>query len=104
MVVGSLGKPFGLGQLKVVAESVSGPASYPSGGFSVAFDELRQVHAAIVIAGGGYLAEVAGVSGNTVTIVVRYFDYDAAADGVAIEIPAGTDLSAVSFWVIAIGE
>jgi len=58
----------------------------------------------VVIASGGYKAEVAGISGNTITVVVRYFDYDASGDGVAIEVPSGADLSGVTFYVIAVGE
>jgi hypothetical protein len=84
--------------------SVSGPSSYATGGFTVTINDLSRVDDAVVIAGGGYLAEVASISGNTVTIVVRYFDYPATSAGTAVEVPAGTDLSGVVFRIIAIGE
>lgn len=89
---------------KLVAKAVTGPASYSTGGFAVSFPELRVVHAALVVGGGGYKAEIASISGNTVTIRVLYYDYAAAAAGPAIEVPAGTDLSGVTFYVLAIGE
>jgi len=89
---------------KLVVRQVSGPASYATGGFTVSFPELRAVHYAVATATGGYLAEVASISGNSVTIKVLYFDYDAAADGPAIEVPAGTDLSTVTITIIAVGE
>jgi hypothetical protein len=84
--------------------SVAGPTSYATGGFTVTIEDLSRIEDAVVIAGGGYLAEVASISGNTVTIVVRYFDYAATAAGTAIEVPSGTDLSGVTFRIIAIGE
>jgi len=86
------------------AGRVSGPTSYPTGGFTVTIADLARIEDAVVIAGGGYKAEVVSISANTLTILVRYYDYPAAAAGVAIEIPAGTDLSGVTFRIIAIGE
>ena len=88
---------------KLYFDVVTGPSSYSAGGFTVDTG-LSDVKAAIVIADGGYKAEVAGISGGTITIVVRYYDYDAGADGTAIEVPDGTDLSGVHFYIIAIGE
>jgi len=76
--------------------TVSGPTSYTTGGFSVTIARLRSITWAKAICGGGYKAEVTW-TGNTLTIVARYFDYPAAAAGVAIEVPAGTDLSGVTF-------
>ena len=90
---------------KLVVTEVNGPASYSSGGFTVTFAGLlRKVKFAFVAANGGYKAEVASISGNSVTVKVLYYDYDAAADDVAIEVPAGTDLSGVKFTILAIGE
>jgi len=104
MPIAGLVKPFGKGKYKIYAGNTAGPSSYPSGGFDVQITGLSKVHAAVVIAGGGYLAEVASISGNTIKVKVNYFDYDAAGDGTAIEVPSGTDLSGVTFYVIAIGE
>ena len=104
MVLAGLTKGLGKGKFKIYAGNTAGPSSYPTGGFDVQITGLSKVHAAIVVAGGGYLAEVASISGNTIKVKVNYFDYDASADGTAIEVPSGTDLSGVTFYVIAIGE
>ena len=86
--------------LRHVMTSVSGPTSYTAGGFDVEIGELTEVYNAVVNISGGYLAEVAGIEGNKVKVKVRYFDYDATADGPAIEVPDGTDLSGqtVRIW------
>jgi len=86
----------------VIVET-TGPDSYASGGFEVTVGELRIVKHANVELSGGYVGEVASISGNTVTIKAYYFDYDASADGVAIEVADGTNLSSVSVKVIAWG-
>ena len=52
---------------------------------------------------GGYALE-ASASGTTVTVVARYYDYDATADGTAVEVPAATDLSGVSFTLVVLGD
>jgi len=87
---------------KRVTLTVSGPTSYPAGGFSVSIGALRLIAWAKVIAGGGYKALVTW-SGNTLTVVAHYYDYPAAAAGTSIEVPAGTDLSGVTFIVEAEG-
>ena len=83
---------------------MSGPSSYTAGGFTVTFSRLKRVLAAIVQGAGGYKAEVAEISGNSVKVQVKYYDYDAAADGTAIEVPDGTDLSGVNFILFVVGE
>jgi len=97
-------KPRGLATPKGWSGSVSGPTSYPTGGFTVTVAKLRRVFDAMVEAGGGYKASVVSISANTVKVEVRYYDYPAAAAGTAIEVPAGTDLSAVTFRIVAIGD
>ena len=89
--------------LRHVMTKVLGPTSYTAGGFDVRISELGHVYNAVVNASGGYIAEVASISGNVVKIKVYYFDYDATADGPAIEVPDGTDLSGVSFTIFAEG-
>jgi len=93
----------GRGRPKGYIGTVTGPTSYSTGGFTVTITDLMKIDGAVVIAGGGYKAEVKWTA-NKLTIVVRYFDYPAAAAGAAIEVPAGTDLSGVTFIIIAIGE
>ena len=89
---------------KIVVASSAGPSSYATGGFDVVIDELTSVDFAIVVCNGGYIAEVASITGNTVKVLVRYFDYDAAAGGTAIEVASGTDLSGVTFTILAVGS
>lgn len=102
---GALKKGFSAGDVKVAVTKTTGPASYSTGGFNVTVGGLGEIVAAIVVADGGYLAEVdyANSSGNILKVKARYFDYDAAADGNAIEVAATTDLSGVNFYVIAFG-
>ena len=63
---------------------------------------------------GGYKCEAqdsiigaGGVNGgalrNELTILVRYYDYNAVADGVAIEVANGVDLQHTTFQVVVIG-
>lgn len=100
----NLPKAMGRASFKGWSGSVTGPTSYTTGGFTVTIDQLTAVYDAVVIAGRGYLAEVASISGNTITIRVYQFDYPATAAGPAVEVPAGTNLSGVTFRIIAIGE
>lgn len=92
------------GRLIVYFEN-AGPSSYSSPGFDVSVSTLRGVEQVISIRNdGGYLGEAQSISGNTVTVKARYFDYDAVADGPAIEVADTTDLSAVTFSGVVIGH
>ena len=106
VIAAPLNKPLDRpGTPSMVLVSVSGPSSYPSGGFEVSIAQLRRVlMAGVINVTGGYKARVESISGNTVKIVVEHFDYDATADGPAIEVPSGTDLSGVDFLILAVGE
>jgi len=88
-------------QLRVIR--VAGPTSYPAGGFSVTVSGIKEIKGAVVVPTGGYKASTSW-TGNTLTIVGQYYDYDAAADGAAIEVPAGTDLSGVNFDIFVVGD
>jgi len=89
---------------RVIAKATSsGPSSYSSGGFDVTVTDLRKVEEVLCVrSDSGYLCEVASTTNNVVKVKAYYFDYDATADGAAIE-PTGADLSGVTFTVIAIG-
>ena len=83
--------------LKVIEYSWTGPSSYTSGGVSVTIPAKKIVAVLSLRAvNAGYIIEEKTVSGNSLTYVVRYFDYDATADGVAIE-ATGANLSGVTF-------
>jgi len=90
---------------RVIAKATSaGPSSYSAGGFTVTVSDLRKVEAVLFVgANAGYICEPASMSDNTVTVKVYYFDYDATADGAAIEVANATDLSGVTFTVIVVG-
>jgi len=87
--------------LRVV--SVAGPTSYPAGGFTVTISGLKRVVGAFVVPTGGYKASWTW-TGNTLTIVAQHYDYPAAAAGPAVEVPAGTDLSAITFHIFVWGD
>jgi len=97
-------KPRGRAVPKGWTGSVSGPSSYPTGGFTVTIARLAKVEDAMAKGGGGYKAEVVAISANTIRVMVRQFDYPAASAGPAVEVPAGTDLSGVKFRIVAVGE
>jgi len=94
-------KPYGIGKFKCALVITSGPASYTTGGFTVTVSELSKVHGAVAVTSGGYVASVAGVSDNTVTIAVYE---NAGAAGPLAEVGAGTDLSGVTFYIFVVGE
>jgi len=106
-VNGALKRAIGTkaGEVKVAITRTAGPSSYVAGGFDVTVGELGTVVAAIVLPDSGYLADVdyANSSGNTLKIKAYYFDYDAAADGAAIEVADTTNLNGVNFTIIAFG-
>lgn len=89
---------------KIVQASTAGPASYTTGGFTITVGELSRITAVVSASiTGGYAVEVAGVSGNTVTVKVYHYDYPAAAAGPAVEVAAGTNLSTSTVTLTVIG-
>lgn len=87
---------------KLVKVTASGPSSYSSGGFSVTVDAEHVIDAFAAQSDSGYLVEIAGISGNTVTLKVYEFNYPATASGPAAEVSDGTDLSGVTFTFRAV--
>jgi hypothetical protein len=94
---------------KIAQRVVSGPTSYATGGFTVRFSELNKIHAVKVsvrtnLKVSNYVHAVDySYSGNTITFVVYRIDVTAAAPSAWSESPAGSDLSALSLEIIAIG-
>ncbi len=76
-----------------------GPASYAAGGFTFNATDFKKVDNAVPSGSGGYKAEIAGISGNTITVKVLDYTYAATATGPAAEVAAATDLSAVTFYI-----
>lgn len=97
---------------KVDEVITTGPASYTTGGFQVAFPNLRALKAVVVseLGGGEYLPKVASVSGNTATILVRGNIEQAVNEGgsstytIGAEVAATTNLSGVTFHLIGVGD
>lgn len=81
--------------LKMDVVETNGPSSYATGGFSIVAGDLRVVEHAIAVASGGYVAEVAGISGNAVTVKLY--------SGAGTEVANGTDVSGVNVTLVAWG-
>jgi len=82
----------------VIRKKVSGPSSYSTGGFTVTIGELESVAGAVITVESStfYHPQIASISGNTIKVIVY------AWDGAAVsEISAGTDLSGVTFHILA---
>lgn len=89
---------------KTILTESAGPASYTTGGFDVEVPELATVFKSKSIQmTGGYIAEVASVSGNKATVKVYQFDYAATAAGPAVEVAATTDLSGQTVTLLSFG-
>ena len=106
MPAGALSKVFSIGKLKVVATSVNGPASYQTGGFTVAIPELNQIlYASVVLQNNrGDMVVTYSISGNQITIQVWVQSADTTTGAISVtELAAGQDLSTRVFQIIAIG-
>jgi hypothetical protein len=94
---------------KIVQTVVTGPSSYAAGGFTVTIGELSKIHAAKVsvrsnLKVSNYVHAVDyTVSGNTITFVVYRIDVTAAAPSAWSEVPSGSDISALTLEVVAVG-
>ena len=88
-------------------KKTNGPTSYTTGGFDVTIGNVEKVQYALVqvLGGGEYLAQVASISGNVVTIKVRDNIEQAVNEGgtatyvIGSEVGDGTDLSSVEFVI-----
>jgi hypothetical protein len=89
---------------KIVTKSIAGPSAYAVAGFPITIDELTRVDAVIFSEiSGGYRIAGTSISGNVVTVLIHYFDYDAGSDGASITVPANTNLSAQTVKLVVIG-
>jgi len=89
---------------KIAFKSVPGPVSYATTGYPVTIDELSRVDCVIYAeVTGGYRIAGTSISGNVVTVLIHYFDYDAAADGASITVPSGANLSGQTVKIVAVG-
>ena len=113
MSAGKLLAPYLMGKTAetVVVKQVSGPSSYPSGGFTVTIPELTNIKEVAVIPNPSQILEADDtvysiswtVSGNSVTIVIKTLNVTASSPVSWTELGA-VDLSGVTFTIIATGE
>lgn len=89
------------GGLKLTQCTVTGPASYVAGGFAVTAADfgLGQILEVLPFQASGYVAEYIAGTGK---ILVRWTGATTAS--ILAEITNATDISAVSFKVLAIGR
>ena len=87
---------------KIVVEEVSGPSSYPAGGFDLRFRDLTHVERVLSVqCDTGLLCEARQPSENVAKVRVYW---PSGASGVPmVEVADGTDLSAVKFTAVGIG-
>lgn len=85
----------GMGVTKLITGTFDFDASYPTGGedISTIFNEHGNVKGIVFESKNGYVFDV---SYTNKTVRARHFDYVAAAAGAAVEVPNGTNLSAVT--------
>ncbi len=92
-----------LGSMKVYVGTTTGPTSYTTGGFSVTLP-IRPTYALVALTNDNTAYKISySVSGNTITITVYQLSADTTTGAIsAAEVAAGTDLSALTFMIIAV--
>jgi len=107
-IIANLLKPRGRAKRKFFADAVAGPSSYAAGGFTVSTG-LSTIENLVVQVrpqdgrGDGIVVGIEySVSGGDITIVVDDLDTTAATPAWA-EVAGGTDLSNLTFDVLAVG-
>ena len=81
------------------------PATYTAGGITINIVGGRIVDVQVLTPSvAGYLIEVPedGKTESSFKVKLYYFDYDAAADGTAIEVPDGASLPSASIGFIVL--
>lgn len=99
-----------IGQLqdgrKIVHQSVPGRGAGAVQTQTIEIPELRTIDAVIAASiDGGYEVSpsLCTIAGNKVTIEPMYYDYANVGSGVAIDVPAGTNLANQTIDLIVIG-
>ncbi len=98
---------FNIGEYKIIEVTTTGPSSYVTGGSTVTVSSAKEIKAVLAAGNTGkYLVDRKelqdSVSDNTFKLIVNYFSYSATADGAAVEVAAGTDLSGATFSVLVL--
>jgi hypothetical protein len=84
-------------------DSINGPESYKTGGFTVK-TKLSKVYKAFATIDGGLKAEVVQEKDESFKVKVYRYDYPGNTAGPAVEIPSKTDLSGRTIRYFAFGE
>lgn len=98
---------------KVVQAIVTGPSSYTTGGFTVTIGDVSKIHAVtglnvrsnLKINNYVHVVDYDVPPGGTNTIILKVYriDVTAGAPSAWSEVPAGTDLSALTLEIVAVG-
>lgn len=86
--------------------SQAGPANYQSGARpTITVNRIKTIDRLVELRiTGQYDVEAVDITDNVVTYRVNQYDYDAAVDGVAVEVPDATDLSAQTVTLVVEGH
>ena len=96
------GNLFGAKQ-RISVSNITMDASYPTGGEAITANQLGLSRITSVIPAASTTGYVPAWDQANSKLEVFYGDYSATVDGVLSEVAATTDLSAVTFTVIAFG-
>jgi hypothetical protein len=88
---------------RISVETVTGDSSYATGGYAITPNQFGFVRISAVVPVGANTGYVPSWDATNSKLKVFYADNNAASDSALIEVAAATDLSAVSFTVIAFG-
>lgn len=88
---------------RISVETVTGDASYATGGYAITPNQFGFVRTSAVVPVGSNTGYVPSWDQTNSKLKVFFGDNNNASDGPLIEVASATDLSAVSFTVIAFG-
>jgi len=88
---------------RVSVTTITGDSSYATGGYAITANQVGFSRITAVLAVGANTGYVPTWDATNSKLKVFYGDNNNASDGPLIEVPAATDLSAVSFTVLAFG-
>lgn len=94
---------------KIVQAVVTGPTSYSTGGFTVTLGELNKIVAVNVSIRSNlrvtdYVHAIDySFTGNSITFVAYRINVTTASPSAWAEVPAGTNISALTLEIVAIG-
>ena len=88
---------------RISVTTITGDSSYATNGYAITANQVGFSRITAVLAVGANTGYVPVWDATNSKLKVFYGDNNNASDGPLIEVPAATDLSAVSFTVLAFG-